>query len=168
MTERTLPFTRQNFLPENLDGVKITMLVPLIDKICLIWWYYSYKIHLLFWSLLMIWELETFLSLTRNFNLWQHVYELVVRHFLACVSQPAIGAETTVEIDIAGEQFSASGRVIIAVSFLLLMFFCSAICSGCNIHWLYLAYTMNMLIPHYSSIIWTCNILHHVKETVLW
>ncbi|KAK6150821.1 hypothetical protein DH2020_015753 [Rehmannia glutinosa] len=42
------------------------------------------------------------------------VYELVVRHFLACVSQPAIGAETTVEIDIAGEQFSASGRVIIA------------------------------------------------------
>ncbi|KAK6125542.1 hypothetical protein DH2020_040716 [Rehmannia glutinosa] len=42
------------------------------------------------------------------------VYELVVCHFLACVSQPAIGAETTVEIDIAGEQFSASGRVIIA------------------------------------------------------
>ncbi|KAG6394760.1 hypothetical protein SASPL_145350 [Salvia splendens] len=38
------------------------------------------------------------------------VYELVVRHFLACV-----GAETTVEIDIAGEQFAASGRVIIAV-----------------------------------------------------
>lgn len=48
----------------------------------------------------------------------QKVYELVVRHFLACVSQPAIGAETTVEIDIAGEQFAASGRVIIAVSFL--------------------------------------------------
>lgn len=40
----------------------------------------------------------------------------MVRHFLACVSQPAIGAETTVEIDIAGEQFSAMGRVIIAVS----------------------------------------------------
>ncbi|KAL3729034.1 hypothetical protein ACJRO7_033606 [Eucalyptus globulus] len=32
------------------------------------------------------------------------LYELVVRHFLACVSQPAAGAETTVEIDIAGEQ----------------------------------------------------------------
>ncbi|KAI3451633.1 hypothetical protein Pfo_008298 [Paulownia fortunei] len=46
------------------------------------------------------------------------VYELVVRHFLACVSQPAIGAETTVEIDIAGEQFSASGRVIIAKNYL--------------------------------------------------
>ncbi|KAL6551905.1 DNA topoisomerase 3-alpha [Orobanche gracilis] len=46
------------------------------------------------------------------------VYELVVRHFLACVSQPAIGAETTVQIDIAGEQFSASGRVIIARNYL--------------------------------------------------
>ncbi|KAL2941854.1 DNA topoisomerase 3-alpha [Bienertia sinuspersici] len=45
------------------------------------------------------------------------VYELVVRHFLACVSQPAVSAETTVEIDIAGEMFSASGRVILAVSF---------------------------------------------------
>ncbi|KAL6011781.1 DNA topoisomerase 3-alpha [Asimina triloba] len=42
------------------------------------------------------------------------LYELVVRHFLACVSQPAVGAETTVEIDIAGEQFSASGRLIVA------------------------------------------------------
>lgn len=41
---------------------------------------------------------------------------MVVRHFLACVSQPAVGAETTVEMDIAGEQFAASGRVIIAVS----------------------------------------------------
>ncbi|XP_048233864.1 DNA topoisomerase 3-alpha isoform X7 [Ricinus communis] len=46
------------------------------------------------------------------------VYELVVRHFLACVSQPAVGAETTVEIDIAGEQFSASGRVILAKNYL--------------------------------------------------
>lgn len=49
----------------------------------------------------------------------QKLYELVVRHFLACVSQPAVGAETIVEIDIAGELFSASGRVILAVSFLL-------------------------------------------------
>ncbi|PKI79440.1 hypothetical protein CRG98_000187 [Punica granatum] len=46
------------------------------------------------------------------------LYELVVRHFLACVSQPAVGAETTVEIDIAGEQFAASGRVIIAKNYL--------------------------------------------------
>ncbi|MCD7472325.1 DNA topoisomerase 3-alpha [Datura stramonium] len=44
------------------------------------------------------------------------VYELVVRHFLACVSQPAVGAETIVEIDIAGESFSACGRVILADS----------------------------------------------------
>ncbi|RWR86928.1 DNA topoisomerase 3-alpha [Cinnamomum micranthum f. kanehirae] len=46
------------------------------------------------------------------------LYELVVRHFLACVSQPAVGAETTVEIDIAGELFSASGRVIVAKNYL--------------------------------------------------
>ncbi|XP_078164246.1 topoisomerase 3alpha isoform X2 [Carex rostrata] len=46
------------------------------------------------------------------------LYELVVRHFLACVSQPAVGAETTVEIDIAGEQFHANGRAIIAKNYL--------------------------------------------------
>ncbi|XP_048335697.2 DNA topoisomerase 3-alpha [Ziziphus jujuba] len=46
------------------------------------------------------------------------LYELVVRHFLACVSQPAVGAETTVEIDIAGELFAASGREIIAKNYL--------------------------------------------------
>ncbi|KAA8547075.1 hypothetical protein F0562_003504 [Nyssa sinensis] len=46
------------------------------------------------------------------------LYELVVRHFLACVSQPAVGAETIVEIDVAGELFSASGRVIIAKNYL--------------------------------------------------
>ncbi|KAL8159182.1 hypothetical protein V2J09_000719 [Rumex salicifolius] len=48
----------------------------------------------------------------------KNVYELVVRHFLACVSQPAIGAETSVKIDIAGEEFSASGRVIISRNYL--------------------------------------------------
>ncbi|ONK76464.1 uncharacterized protein A4U43_C03F28160 [Asparagus officinalis] len=46
------------------------------------------------------------------------LYELVVRHFLACVSQPAVGAKTTVEIDIAGAQFSASGRTILAKNYL--------------------------------------------------
>ncbi|KAI8028818.1 DNA topoisomerase 3-alpha [Camellia lanceoleosa] len=46
------------------------------------------------------------------------LYELVVRHFLACVSKPAVGAETTVEIDIAGEMFSASGRVILEKNYL--------------------------------------------------
>ncbi|PSS30207.1 DNA topoisomerase [Actinidia chinensis var. chinensis] len=46
------------------------------------------------------------------------LYELVVRHFLACVSKPAVGAETTVEIDIAGELFSSSGRVILEKNYL--------------------------------------------------
>ncbi|KAJ0957524.1 putative DNA topoisomerase [Helianthus annuus] len=46
------------------------------------------------------------------------LYELVVRHYLACVSQPAVGAETTVEIDIAGEMFSALGRTIVAKNYL--------------------------------------------------
>ncbi|XP_057856163.2 DNA topoisomerase 3-alpha isoform X2 [Cryptomeria japonica] len=46
------------------------------------------------------------------------LYELVVRHFLACVSQPALGAGTTVDIDIAGEKFSASGLMIIMKNYL--------------------------------------------------
>ncbi|XP_047327780.1 DNA topoisomerase 3-alpha [Impatiens glandulifera] len=48
----------------------------------------------------------------------QRVYELVVRHFLACVSQPAVGAETKVEIDIVGELFYASGRVVLEKNYL--------------------------------------------------
>ncbi|KAM7273036.1 hypothetical protein ACFE04_027700 [Oxalis oulophora] len=46
------------------------------------------------------------------------LHELVVRHFLACVSQPAVGAETKVEIDIAGEPFSVTGRVILLKNYL--------------------------------------------------
>ncbi|KAH7404160.1 hypothetical protein KP509_15G013100 [Ceratopteris richardii] len=46
------------------------------------------------------------------------VYELVTRHFLACVSQPAIGYGTTALIDIAGEIFSASGLMITAKNYL--------------------------------------------------
>lgn len=57
------------------------------------------------------------------------MYELVVRHYLACVSQPAVAAETTVEIDIAGERFSASGRAILAVR-LVPHYFCA--CSFSN------------------------------------
>ena len=34
------------------------------------------------------------------------MYELIVRHFLACVSQDALGKETTVNIDINGEAVS--------------------------------------------------------------
>ncbi|XP_055836561.1 DNA topoisomerase 3-alpha isoform X2 [Episyrphus balteatus] len=40
------------------------------------------------------------------------VYELIVRHFLACVSKDATGSETVVNIDIAGEKFNATGLCI--------------------------------------------------------
>ncbi|KAJ3601448.1 hypothetical protein NHX12_032416, partial [Muraenolepis orangiensis] len=46
------------------------------------------------------------------------VYEFIVRHFLACVSQDALGQETVVDIDIAQERFSASGLMIIARNYL--------------------------------------------------
>ncbi|VDI07427.1 DNA topoisomerase III [Mytilus galloprovincialis] len=46
------------------------------------------------------------------------VYEFVVRHFLACVSQDAQGFETTVEIDIADEKFTAQGLMITAKNYL--------------------------------------------------
>lgn len=46
------------------------------------------------------------------------VYEFIVRHFLACVSQDALGHETVVDIDIAEEKFSASGLMIIARNYL--------------------------------------------------
>ncbi|KOC68743.1 DNA topoisomerase 3-alpha [Habropoda laboriosa] len=46
------------------------------------------------------------------------VYEFVVRHFLACLSSDAIGHETTVEIDIAGEKFITNGLQIIEKNYL--------------------------------------------------
>ncbi|OAD60713.1 DNA topoisomerase 3-alpha [Eufriesea mexicana] len=46
------------------------------------------------------------------------VYEFVVRHFLACLSSNAVGQETTVEIDIAGEEFIANGLQIIEKNYL--------------------------------------------------
>ncbi|GFO25569.1 DNA topoisomerase [Plakobranchus ocellatus] len=46
------------------------------------------------------------------------IYEYVVRHFLACVSQDAQGHETVVEIDIALERFSAQGLMILARNYL--------------------------------------------------
>ncbi|XP_076161533.1 topoisomerase 3-alpha isoform X1 [Ptiloglossa arizonensis] len=46
------------------------------------------------------------------------VYEFVVRHFLACISSNALGQETTVEIDIAGEKFIANGLQIIERNYL--------------------------------------------------
>jgi len=44
------------------------------------------------------------------------VYDLIVRRFLACCSKNARGSETTVEIEIAGEHFSAKGESYIACS----------------------------------------------------
>ncbi|KAH9499590.1 DNA topoisomerase 3-alpha [Bulinus truncatus] len=46
------------------------------------------------------------------------VYEFIVRHFLACVSQDAQGHETIVDINIAGEIFSAQGLMILARNYL--------------------------------------------------
>ncbi|XP_051905164.1 DNA topoisomerase 3-alpha [Hippocampus zosterae] len=46
------------------------------------------------------------------------VYEFVVRHFLACLSQDALGQETVVDIDIAQEKFSTSGLMIVARNYL--------------------------------------------------
>ncbi|XP_067622103.1 DNA topoisomerase 3-alpha isoform X3 [Eurosta solidaginis] len=40
------------------------------------------------------------------------VYELVCRHFLACISKDAIGSETSVHINVAGEKFTATGLCI--------------------------------------------------------
>lgn len=41
----------------------------------------------------------------------KRVYDLIVRRFLGCCSKNARGLETTCEIDIAGEVFSAKGEL---------------------------------------------------------
>jgi len=46
-----------------------------------------------------------------NADEWK-VYELVVRHFLACVSWDAKGQETKVKVGVAGENFTATGLII--------------------------------------------------------
>lgn len=48
----------------------------------------------------------------------ERLYEFIVRHFLACCSKDAQGVETTVEIDIAGERFTAKGLAITAKNYL--------------------------------------------------
>ncbi|XP_050338371.1 DNA topoisomerase 3-alpha isoform X2 [Bactrocera neohumeralis] len=40
------------------------------------------------------------------------IYELICRHFLACVSKDAVGSETVVNISVAGEMFTATGLCI--------------------------------------------------------
>lgn len=46
------------------------------------------------------------------------VYELIARHFLACVSADAVGFETSCEIEVGGEFFSATGLCILEKNYL--------------------------------------------------
>lgn len=46
------------------------------------------------------------------------MYELVVRHFLACVSSDAVGKETTVDIDLNGEKFVGHGLTVVQRNYL--------------------------------------------------
>lgn len=46
------------------------------------------------------------------------VYELIVRHFLACVSKDAVGSETVVNAAIGEEEFTATGLVILERNYL--------------------------------------------------
>ncbi|XP_075151301.1 topoisomerase 3-alpha isoform X2 [Haematobia irritans] len=46
------------------------------------------------------------------------VYELICRHFLACISKDAVGSETVVTITIEGEKFTANGLVIFERNYL--------------------------------------------------
>eukprot|EP00794_Sanderia_malayensis_P009161 gene9161-10134_t len=48
----------------------------------------------------------------------KRIYEFIVRHFLACLSQDAKGQETTVTITVADEMFSANGLVILERNYL--------------------------------------------------
>lgn len=48
----------------------------------------------------------------------KRVYELVVRHFLACVSRDAVGSETVVNATIGKEEFTATGLVILERNYL--------------------------------------------------
>lgn len=46
------------------------------------------------------------------------LYELITRHFLACCHKDAIGNETTVTININGEEFTTSGLIIHELNYL--------------------------------------------------
>ncbi|CAN8003268.1 unnamed protein product, partial [Ixodes hexagonus] len=48
----------------------------------------------------------------------KRVYELVVRHFLACLSKDAEGKESSVEVDLNDERFVATGLIIFARNYL--------------------------------------------------
>lgn len=46
------------------------------------------------------------------------IYELITRHFLACVSKDAIGNETNITINMNGEEFTTSGLIILEKNYL--------------------------------------------------
>lgn len=46
-----------------------------------------------------------------GFDEWR-VYELVARHFLACISKDAVGSETKIEAQVGSEKFTAKGLII--------------------------------------------------------
>lgn len=46
------------------------------------------------------------------------VYDLICRHFLACLSKDAQGSETIVTIKIAGEEFTANGLIVLERNYL--------------------------------------------------
>ncbi|XP_060521487.1 DNA topoisomerase 3-alpha [Cylas formicarius] len=46
------------------------------------------------------------------------VYEYIVRHFLACVHKDAQGFETTVDVELAGEKFTAKGLIVLERNYL--------------------------------------------------
>lgn len=48
----------------------------------------------------------------------KRVYELVCRHFLACVSKDAVGSETIVNTELAGEEFTATGLIVLERNYL--------------------------------------------------
>ncbi|XP_066252718.1 DNA topoisomerase 3-alpha isoform X1 [Euwallacea similis] len=48
----------------------------------------------------------------------KRVYEYIVRHFLGCVHKDAQGFETAVNVDIAGEKFTAKGLIILERNYL--------------------------------------------------
>lgn len=48
----------------------------------------------------------------------KRVYELVVRHFLACISRDAVGSETVVSATIGKEEFTATGLIILERNYL--------------------------------------------------
>ncbi|QDZ19827.1 DNA topoisomerase [Chloropicon primus] len=51
-------------------------------------------------------------------NKKKRVYEFVVRHFLACCSEKAVGSESVIQIDLGGEKFSTRGVAVKARNWL--------------------------------------------------